>query len=225
LRAHIRAKVALLRGDDAASRAEAMQLLASTLAHLRRSRVVLVLVGGGPATGKSTLAANLGSQLGWTVLRSDEIRKDLAGIGHSTRAVALPGQGVYDAAHTEATYAEMLRRAAALLRLGHSVILDATWSDADHRARAALVAGESVSDLVQLRCALPVSLAAERAAERIASGDVSDATDQIVRTAADRFQPWPEAVRVSTEGEPEAALDAAKRSIARVLDTGQAEPR
>jgi aminoglycoside phosphotransferase family enzyme/predicted kinase len=217
-RAHIRAKVALLRGD-VHSRAEAGQLLASTLAHLRRARVVLALVGGGPATGKSTLATSLGFELGWTVLRSDEIRKDIAGMGHSTRAVASAGAGIYDDAHTEATYAEMLRRAGALLRLGHSVILDATWSRADDRARAALVAAESVSEMIQLRCDVPISVAATRATRRLASDDPSDATEQIVRSAVERFQAWPEAVRVSTEGEPVAALEVARRSIAQVIGT------
>jgi aminoglycoside phosphotransferase family enzyme/predicted kinase len=217
-RAHIRAKVALLRGDPR-SGAEARQLLDSTLAHLRRSRVVLTLIGGGPATGKSTLAAGLGSQRGWTVLRSDEIRKDLAGIGHATRAPAAPGEGIYDDAHTAATYAEMLRRADVLLRLGHSVILDATWARADQRAAAARAARESASELVRIRCDAPVPVAVARATRRIGSDDVSDATEEIVRSASERFLPWPEAAGVSTAGEPAAALEAAQRAIARALTT------
>ena len=45
---------------------------------------MLTLVGGDPGAGKSTLAAGIADRTGWTVLRSDEVRKDLAGVGHTT---------------------------------------------------------------------------------------------------------------------------------------------
>jgi aminoglycoside phosphotransferase family enzyme len=81
-RAHIRAMVACLRatqGDDAAA-ADAAGLLDIARNHLEQGQVVLVLVGGLPGTGKSTLAAGLADRFGWSVLRSDEVRKDLAGV-------------------------------------------------------------------------------------------------------------------------------------------------
>ena len=48
--------------------------------HLLDARVQLVVIGGLPGTGKTTLAVALGDELGWPVLRSDEIRKELAGL-------------------------------------------------------------------------------------------------------------------------------------------------
>lgn len=81
-RAHVRAKVACLRhqqGDGEAA-GTARDLLALCLAHLEQGRVTLVLVGGSPGTGKSTVAAGLADRLGWAALRSDELRKDLAGL-------------------------------------------------------------------------------------------------------------------------------------------------
>ena len=66
--------------------------------------VTLTLVGGLPGTGKSTVAAGLADHTGWTVLRSDELRKDLAGVGHSTRGGDEYGAGLYDEASTRATY-------------------------------------------------------------------------------------------------------------------------
>ncbi len=96
--------------------------------HLARGRVVLALVGGLPGTGKSTLAEGLAAQLGWSVLRSDELRKDLAGIGHTTRTAAGYGEGLYDESTTAETYRVLLDRARSLLELGEPVILDASWS-------------------------------------------------------------------------------------------------
>ena len=89
-RAHVRAKVACLRASqgDTAAGDRARQLLRMTEDHLKP--------GPGRAHhrrratwyGKSTLAAALADRLGWTVLRSDEVRKDLAGIGHTTPAAS-----------------------------------------------------------------------------------------------------------------------------------------
>jgi predicted kinase len=200
-------------------------LLQLAQSRLQRGRVTLTLVGGGPATGKSTLAAGIGDRRGWPVLRSDEIRKDLAGIGHETRAVAAPGGGIYDRAHTDETYAELLRRARALLELGHPAVLDATWADARHRRAAALVARETSSDLVALQCDVSLVEAEARAARRLASTDPSDATGEIVRDAATRFEPWPEATRVPTAGTPADALDDALRGIDEQLAAVSLAPR
>ena len=49
------------------------------LQHLRAGAVTLVLIGGLPGTGKSALAGTLAGRLGFTVLNSDRIRKELAG--------------------------------------------------------------------------------------------------------------------------------------------------
>jgi hypothetical protein len=40
----------------------------------------MILVGGLPGTGKSAPAGALADRLGWTVLNSDRIRKELAGV-------------------------------------------------------------------------------------------------------------------------------------------------
>ncbi len=76
--AYVRAMVACLRSDlvGDAARSEARQLHALAFDHLRRAQVQLVLVGGPPGCGKSTLAAGLSGTAGWPVLRSDHIRRD-----------------------------------------------------------------------------------------------------------------------------------------------------
>ena len=105
-RAYIRAKVACLRVEqgDEGSRAEACQLHSLALAHLRRARVRLVLIGGLPGSGKSTVAAGVSRILEWRVLRSDVVRREM-----STGEVQ-PGYGMghYAPQATAAVYGEML---------------------------------------------------------------------------------------------------------------------
>ena len=155
-RAHIRAKVACLRGDPYSGR-EARDLLDIALGHLRRGRVTLTLVGGDPGSGKSTLATGIADHFGWMVLHSDEVRKDLAGISHTARTGEPIGEGIYDEQSTAATYTELLDRARLLLELGESVVLDATWGDARFRAEAVALAQSTWSDLEELRCEAPAA--------------------------------------------------------------------
>ena len=112
-RALIRAKVAGLRVEqgDEGSRGTAGELLDLALEHLRRGRVAMVLVGGAPGTGKTTTAEALGARHEWAVLRSDVVRKELAGLDPRAPAPDAIGAGLYSPAATRRTYDELLSRA------------------------------------------------------------------------------------------------------------------
>jgi len=214
-RAFVRAKVACLRHSqhdpDAAHRAGRDAVVA--LEHLRAGRVRLILVGGLPGTGKTTLAGLLADHLGATLLSSDRLRKELAGIDPAVAAPAVYEDGIYRSEHTERVYAELLRRAETLLALGETVVLDASWHDARHRALAAAVASRTDSSLVALRCTAPTDLAAARLRERV--GGCSDADPAIAAAMATDEDPWPDAVPISTDGPEPAALSHALRAMNR----------
>ena len=221
-RAHIRAKVACLRGGPTGA-AEARSLLDIAHRHLRRARVRLVLVGGDPGAGKSTLAAGIGARTGWVVLRSDEVRKDLAGVGHTDRLTSGFGTGSYGAAATDATYAELLERARRLLADGESVILDATWHDERQRLDAAALAWDTSSALVELRGDAPAEIREARVAQRAQRDcDASDASVEVARALAATANPWPTATTVDTATE----LDSERWTwVMNLLDGGTpAEP-
>jgi predicted kinase len=91
-------------------------------------------------TGKSTLAGALADRLGFTVLSSDRVRKELAGVPAGQRCAAPWGTGIYAAAWTERVYAELLGRAGRLLALGEPVIADASFISPAQRAAAAAIA-------------------------------------------------------------------------------------
>ncbi|OHV62176.1 AAA family ATPase [Pseudofrankia sp. BMG5.36] len=220
-RAFVRAKVSCLRsgqGDpDAADLARRLAALA--LDHLRRGRVRLVLVGGLPGTGKSTLAGQLAeADDGWVLLRSDVVRKELAGLPADAPAPAAlnPGldAGLYAPAATEAVYAELLRRAGHALVHGENVLLDASWSAATARAAAARLAGTAAADLVELCCVTAPEVAAARIARRATGGrDASDATAAVHTAMAARADPWPAATVIHTAAPVAESAAAARRRL------------
>jgi len=199
-RAQVRSKVACLRhGQDGGAAPEARRLLRICLDHLEQAAVHLVLVGGTPGTGKSTLGRALADTRGWVLLRSDEVRKETANLPHLATATAPYRQGLYRPERTAATYRELLRRARAALESGESVVLDASWSDPTWRQAAAELARATSSRLVQLRCLAPPKLAAARiVARRASGGDPSDVTPDLAAVLAADFAPWPEAIEVDT---------------------------
>jgi aminoglycoside phosphotransferase family enzyme/predicted kinase len=197
-RALVRAKIALLRAaqGDPLARAEAWKLAAMTIDHLQAGAVTLVLVGGLPGTGKTALAGALAGRLGFTVLSSDRIRKELAGVPAERRCAAPWQAGIYTPGWTERTYQELLRRTGRLLARGESVIADASWQSPDHRAAAAALASTAQAGLVALRCAAPADVAHRRLAAR--TGGASDADAAVAQQMAAIQAPWPEAVTIDT---------------------------
>ena len=152
----------------------------------------LALVGGLPGTGKTTVGGALADRFGAVLLSSDRLRKELAGLSPTQPAPAAYGEGLYTTERTDALYAQLLHRAGELLIRGESVVLDASWTHARHRAAADELARRTHSDLVHLECRVPADLAAARLADR--GPTASDATAAIGRAMAAAADPWPDAV-------------------------------
>lgn len=189
------------------SLAERLHQLA--LKHLERARIRLVLVGGLPGTGKSTVADAISAEHSWTLLRTDEIRREIEGPPLGARA-----GDRYTATATRAVYEAMLTRAHAALTLGESVVLDASWWDAHEREEARMIARETASCLVELRCDCPSVEADLRLRLRQGlAGVLSDATPDVRADMATRYAEWPEASVVDTSGSLEDSLTAARVAI------------
>lgn len=207
-RAFVRAKVACFGGAQldrpAAERVTAYAELARS--HLHTAAVTLVLVGGPPGVGKTTLAEHVAERLGMVVVSSDRLRKEGAGIDPATHAAAEYGAGIYSTARTRATYAAMLRRADLLLHLGESVVLDATWTDESERKYAAATATGADAHLVALRCELDAEAAAARIGDR--SG-VSDADEHIAEQMRRVDAPWPGSIAIDMRPPPDECADRA----------------
>ena len=178
-RAVVRTKVDCIRvtqGHPEAS-ADAHRHIGIALEHLRSCTVRLIIIGGGPGTGKTTLAYGLAQQVGAQVISTDDVRQELQLSGAIAGPIGDLNAGLYAPQNVSAVYDDVLRRAQSLLSEGWPVILDGTWRDAHHRERARTIAAENTSPVIEFVCSLPLSEAMERIATRGPS--MSDATPQI----------------------------------------------
>ena len=221
-RAYVRAKVTCLWAEqgveDAAAEAQRLQALA--LRHLRRAQVRLVLVGGLPGTGKSTVAAGIGAGHQWQVLRSDDLRVRL-----TAPVVDVGGlfTGRYDADSTRQVYETLLETAERSLAFGESVVLDASWTDGRWRTAAAELADRTGSELVTLYCDADEQVAIRRIEERRVEGsDPSEATPEVRIAMRRTADPWPATASIDTSSmAPTEAVAAALDVLCRLgADSG-----
>src|SRR5262249_44885516 len=119
--------------EAATVRAKAHWLLALGELSEPALRPCLVLVGGLPGTGKSTLAAGLAERANCNVIRSDAVRKELAGQSAEAARPQELNTGIYTPEWTERTYAECLRRAELMFFAGKRVVVDATFREEKRR--------------------------------------------------------------------------------------------
>ena len=84
----------------------------------------------------------------------------------------------YDPSSRDAVYDRVFSRASALLGSGHSVLIDATFIDPDHRSRAMDIARQANAFMQTIWLDAPVSALIDRVTNR--HGDASDADENVV---------------------------------------------
>jgi len=216
-RAAVRAKVGGMKaGEPEVGQAQRLQAQSSAQAHWllalgqledRRSRPGLILVGGLPGTGKSTLAKGLASHAGFTVVRSDVVRSELAESAGRDRKAGGYGAGIYSEEFTEQTYGECMRRAETGLFDGQRIVIDATFRAEAWRGRfLALALKWGVPALLLVCQADPESIKARLDSRR---NDASDANWAVYLETSRRWEP----------------LSPHTERHARVIDSSQDWPR
>lgn len=205
--AYVRAKVTSFLLDDPTLEAMARQAIQSKAAGYYRlawqytlpRQGRLILMSGLSGSGKSTVARYLAPQIGAIQIRSDAVRKHLAGIELHERGEA----SLYSREMSEATYARLLALGLALAQGGETVILDATYDRVMRRRvviAAAIAAAIPVTILV---CEAPADVIRDRLRKR--RGDIADATVEVMagqQTTAEALTPEekPYSIRVDTTG-------------------------
>ena len=219
VRAAIRSKIAAARAR-AHSGAEAEALRTEARDGFRQARRFLdpvtprlLAIGGFSGTGKTTLARLLapdrGRAPGALILRSDVIRKRLAGVAPTTR---LP-ESAYRRESSAEVYERMLSDAARALSAGHDVILDAVFADPGEREAVEELADRLEVPVAGLWLQAPTLMAAERVTTRV--GDASDADASVVAFQAGLDPGQVFWARVDARGAPEVTARLARATLAR----------
>ncbi len=182
----------------AQTRARALWLFALAELEEASSRPCLVLIAGLPGAGKSSLARDLADRAGFLVIRSDEVRKELAREGAQDSAPAAFGEDLYAADWNQRTYAECLRRAEDGLFQGRRVLIDASFRKEAHRRRFLEAASRWGITGCLLLCRAEPAVIRERLATR--QGDASDADETIYEAIAERWDELAPLTAQSHEG-------------------------
>jgi len=154
------------------------------------SPLLIVVIFGLMATGKTTLARALGQALGLPVVESDRVRKALVGMAPTTRATVEFGQGIYAADFSSRTYEEMRRQVATHLAAGQSLILDGSYKRAGERELVRQLAREHRAAAVFVYCECPPTEARRRAGIRLTDPQaVSDGRVELFEAQIRDFDP------------------------------------
>jgi uncharacterized protein len=201
-RATVRAKVSAFLAADpgvsaaarssARARAEASFALALSVLERPAHRPRLIVCCGLMASGKSTVARELGAELAAPVVSADRIRKHLLHADALSAHHDAPFRGSYTEAVTEQVYAALREHAATVLRSGRSVILDATYRDRHERSEVCELAEALSAELMFFECRVPRDVTMARLAERAKHPSESDGRAEIFDAVARMFQPLDE---------------------------------
>ena len=196
-RACVRGKVISFLLDDQegefqspAVASEASRYFAMAQKYTRMRTGGLLITCGPSASGKTTVALQVAGSIGGIVVRSDAVRKHLAGMPLEQAQATPYGQGLYSTEMTHRTYQALLEHARAVIASGRWAILDATYLLHAQRLQAAMFAQSLGIAFGIIHCDASLH-ELERRLERRSSTqhDISDATHAVLRTQIREFEP------------------------------------
>ncbi len=198
-RAFVRAKIAAWLAADTnlstANRrhqaADARRYFLLALAAERRALLPprVVAVGGVIAAGKSTVAEGIGAALAAPIVDADRTRKWLLGVAPTKPLHEAAWSGGYSPQNTAKVYAEILRRAEAVLNSGRPVILDASFRSTEARLAALQLAERYRVPFHFVECRVEPEVCRQRLRRRQREVGVSDGRLEIFDDFVARWQP------------------------------------
>jgi hypothetical protein len=191
VRALIRGEVNLLVSADeevsAHAREEAkdsgLRHLEHAFAFSRTNPGKIIATSGVSGSGKTTVAKFLIDHVDAIHIRSDVIRKHLAGIDLSTHSAE-----IYSEEHTNTTYAKLIEFGVLLAAHGFTVILDAKFDRRNFRQKLIEKANTFELPVTFVYCTASVDTLKNRLAQR--SDDISDATEALTDHQIAEFEPF-----------------------------------
>ena len=130
-----------------------------------------------------------GGRIPAPVVDADRTRKQLAGVAPEQPLPEEPWAGFYAPEFTRKVYAELCRRASAVIASGRPVILDGSFRARAHRALAKRLARETGVPFVFVECRASEALCRERLREREKTRTVSDGRIEVFGDFARSWEP------------------------------------
>ncbi|MBT4934939.1 MAG: AAA family ATPase [Rhodospirillaceae bacterium] len=218
LRASIRSHVSATAAGTQSSSVEAMHLagearqyLEMAQHYLQPGKPMLIAVGGLSGSGKSRLARVLagfvGAAPGARIIRSDVVRKTLAGVDPLSR---LDAQG-YSPQMSHRTYQAVFEQSRSTLKGGHSVIADAVFANPEERKTIAAIADDLGLAFHGLWLEAPAEVMEERVTQRTFNASDADAAVVCQQLSYDLgVMEWD---RIDSAGAKSATLDKALKAL------------
>ena len=166
-------------------------LSGARLPDVSQIRPYLIVIGGLPGVGKSTVSGILAGLISAAYVSSDIVRKQVAGMHPRTRNDDSPRRGLYSPLMTRRTSADLRRRVDRHLASGRTVIVEALHIQKRDRAALRSLAGRRhvPTMLVEIRLTPAQTLARlrGRASDPLRVSDADSAIHAIYR---DRVEPF-----------------------------------
>ena len=195
---------------------------------LEPAKPALIAIGGLSGSGKSTLAMALapavGAVPGAVVIRSDEIRKRLCGVGPLDRL----GPEGYSDDMSRRVYAALMQQADTIVRSGYSAIADAVFQKSAQRFAVQHVAAAAGVPFIGIWLDAPEDVLRSRLESR--DDDVSDADVDVLRRQLAAQRGLPSWHRLDASGTRQDTCEAAAAIVGgdhlcRVMPASAVAPR
>ena len=180
--AYVRAKVTSFLLDDPdipedvkqEAQATASDYYKQAWAYTQNHQGKIIMMSGLSGSGKTTVAKTLATKHSAIHLRSDAVRKQLAGISVEETG----SDAIYTPEMSQKTYDRLLKLGTILAKEGFTVILDAKYDRIAYRQQVIKAAKENGIDLQIINCTAPIEVLRDRVTNR--TGDISDATADLL---------------------------------------------
>jgi predicted kinase len=195
--AYVRAKVnSMALGDSNIDTVQKQKLSESAAAYFQLAwvysqpkKIFIIIMSGLSGSGKSTVAKYLALGLNAIYIRSDAVRKHLAGISLSQKGDA----EIYTTPMNIKTYQQLFTLCKQITASGYSVILDATYNKEHGRQEIIDFAMNNQITYTIIYCDAPMDVIRERLNQR--RNDVSDATAELLEHQQLSIDPFTTAER------------------------------
>ena len=214
-RAFVRGKVESLQARSTAHEKRARRYFRLALRYATvGSEPLALVVMGRIATGKSSVARQLGQELDWPVFSSDRIRKTLAKVPLTTRTAPELRAKLYSQKMSARTYSHLVGKGMAALKMENGVILDATFSSRKMRAKLGRECSEAGVRWRVIELAADDETIVRRLKLREQNGtEVSDARLEDLENLSMNYEPpselAPRLIRISATGSVNETVQAA----------------